>query len=605
MGTDGWVVMEELLALKAAAFDGLLQHYPTGVAILNNDLQYLVINQRLADFNGLTIEAHLGRSVAEVLPQLYPQLATLLDNTIKTGEPQLHFSLGNSPEQQHWHGSYIPLFDANQQVQGILVLAVNETVEQRVQRQSQLDLQRSKQVLNHLFAFAGVLDPAGILLDANNPPLEQAGLELSDVLHRPFWQCYWWSHDSRVADQIRTAIELAQQGQTSRFDTTALMKHGVIDIDFMLAPMLDESGKLLYLIPSGIEITERKKSQRGLADSELRFRRVFDSTADGLISVDRQGHITLANARAQEMFGYSQEEMVGQSIEILVPADHTQVHRHHRQHYLQAPQTRAMAQRQELFARRKNGSLFPVEIGLTYLKDDPVVSVVATVTDVTLAREIQQNLQSSVQEKTTLLGERTALLNEVHHRVKNNLQVISSLLNLQARKATSETSQALTISQLRVRTMALTHQLLYENKNFSSVPFGSYLTQLCHLLGSSLINNPGVRFEFPGLEQDLVLSLERTIPCGLLVNEIITNSLKHAFPDGKAGVISLSVRRSTANECELTITDNGIGLPDNVEPGQGDSMGMQLIPAFVAQLGARYQLQRQGGTCYQFWFTLE
>lgn len=597
--------MDDLIALKAAAFDGLLQHQPTGIAILNKNLQYLAINQRLADFNGLTVAEHLGRSVTEVLPQLYPQLALLLDKTLQTGEPQLNFSLGPLQGAQHWHGSYIPLVDAASQVQGILVLAVNETVEQQMQRQRQLDLQRNKQVLNHLFAFAGVLDPSGILLDANNPPLEQAGLTLNDVLHKPFWQCYWWSHDPQVADQIRTAIELARQGRTSRFDTTALMKHGVIDIDFMLAPMYDELGQLLYLIPSGIEITERKKSQRGLADSELRFRRVFDSTADGLISVDRQGHITLANARAQEMFGYSQEEMVGQSIEILVPADQTQAHRHHRQHYLQAPQTRPMAQRQQLFARRKNGCLFPVEIGLTYLKDDPVVSVVATVTDVTLAREIQQSLQSSVQEKTNLLGERTALLNEVHHRVKNNLQVISSLLNLQARKATAETSQALTISQLRVRTMALTHQLLYENKNFSSVPFASYLTQLCHLLGSSLINNPKIRFDFPGLEQDLVLSLERTIPCGLLVNEIITNSLKHAFPNGREGVISLSVRRSNTHECELVIADNGIGLPADIEPGQGDSMGMQLIPAFVAQLNARYELQRQSGTRYQFWFTLE
>lgn len=594
--------MDPLLQLKATAFDSLIQHHQAGVAILDTELRYVEINQSLADFNGVPITRHLGRTVAEVLPELYHQIKTMLEQVLLHGRPQLNFNLGSAPHQQFWQGSYVPLFDDTDKVIGILVIAVNETIEQQQHRQRQLDLQRSKHVLNHLFAFAGVLDHEGVLLDANNPPLEQAGLVLADVQNKPFWQCYWWSHDMAVAAKIQAAVLLAQQGHISRFDTTASMKQGIIDIDFMLAPLYDEYGELLYLIPSGIEITDRKKSQQRLADSELRFRRVFDSAADGLISVNGEGMITLANARAQDMFGYSQDEMVGQPIELLVPADKMHSHQDYRLQYLKSPQTRPMAKLQQLWAQRKDGSRFPAEVGLTYLKDDPVVSVLATVTDVTMAREVQQNLQTSVEEKTNLLAERTALLNEVHHRVKNNLQVISSLLNLQARKATPETTQALTISQLRVRTMALTHQLLYEHKNFSSIPLGTYVIQLCQLLSNSILNNARIRFEFNELDQDLLLSLDRTIPCGLLVNEIITNSLKHAFPADSDGIISVSARRLSDENCELCIADDGIGLPEHVGPGEGGSMGMQLMLAFMSQLNASYELSRHRGTSYKFCF---
>lgn len=594
--------MDPLQQLKATAFDSLIQHHQAGVAILDTQLRYVEINQSLADFNGVPVALHLGRTVAEVLPVIYPEIKYKLEQVLLYGRPQLNFNIGIGPHEQFWQGSYVPLFDAENTVIGILVIAVNETIQQQQHRQRDLDLQRSKHVLNHLFAFAGVLDPNGVLLDANNPPLVQAGLELADVKNKPFWQCYWWSHDSQAAVKVHAAVLAAQQGKISRFDTTARMKQSIIDIDFMLAPLYDEYGELLYLIPSGIEITERNKTQRRLEDSELRFRRVFDSAADGLISVNGEGLITLANARAQDMFGYTQDEMVGQPIELLVPTEKACLHQHYRQKYLESPQSRPMAKLQELWAQRKDGSRFPAEVGLTYLKDDPLVSVLATVTDVTMAREVQQNLRTSVEEKTNLLAERTALLNEVHHRVKNNLQVISSLLNLQARKATPETTQALTISQLRVRTMALTHQLLYEHKNFSSIPLGSYVMQLCQLLSNSMLNNARIRFEFNNLEQDLLLSLDRTIPCGLLLNEIITNCLKHAFPADTPGVISVSARRLADQNCEICIADDGIGLPEDISPGEGGSMGMQLMMAFILQLEASYELSREHGTCYKFCF---
>lgn len=601
--------MEQDVLLKAQAFDLLMTQLPVGLAILDRQQRYLAINERLAHFHGIPLADHLGATVAEMLPELYPAIAPLLAQAFDIGNPVLNFEIQNAPatdNAEHWFGSYLPLFDEQQQVKGVVVIALNQTMEWGVQQRRQQDLDKLRQVLDNMFAFVGILTPDGTVQDANRPPLELAGLTLADVQHKKFWDCFWWSHDEAVAAQIRQAVQRAQMGIISRFDVRARMQHGIIDVDFMLAPMYDEDGQICNLIPSGIEITDRKSSEQQIKDNELRFRRVFDSVADGLISVDRNGRISLVNARALEMFGYPQQEMIGQPIEMLVPLDKVPAHHHSRQQYLASPSTRPMAELKELFARRRDGSLFPVEIGLTYLEGDSQVSVLATVTDVTDAKAIQQDLQQIVHDKTSLLAERTALLNEVHHRVKNNLQVMSSLLSLQSRSAPPELKQAFAESQMRVRSMALTHQLLYENRNFSSVPLAVYLEQLCRLIQQTLAPTSHIRFNYSALDQSLLLGLEQTIPCGLLVNEVVTNSLKHAFvakagAGGSAhpeGEVRLSLQALADGRYQLEISDDGIGMPATVKIGSGVSMGMQLIPAFIAQLNGELELHRHNGTCY-------
>lgn len=605
--------MEQDVGLKAQAFDLLMAQLPVGLAILDRHQRYLLINEQLAQFHAVAVSDHLGKTVAQILPELYPTIAPMLAQVLESGNPLLNFEIRNSstPDNpEHWFGSYLPLLDPQQQVQGILVIALNQTMEWSVQQRRQQDLDKLRQVLDSMFAFVGILAPDGTVQDANRPPLELAGLTLADVQHKKFWDCFWWSHDAAVAQQIRHAVQQAQRGFISRFDVRARMLHDIIDVDFMLAPMYDADGHICNLIPSGIEITDRKSSEQQLKDSELRFRRVFDSVADGLISVDRHGHISLVNDRALEMFGYQQHEMIGQPIEMLVPQDKMGGHHLSRRQYLQNPSTRPMAELKELFARRRDGSLFPVEIGLTYLEGDSKVSVLATVTDVTDAKAIQRDLQQIVYDKSTLLAERTALLNEVHHRVKNNLQVMSSLLSLQSRNAPPALKQAFADSQMRVRSMALTHQLLYENRNFSSVPLAVYLEQLCRLIQQTLAPGSQIRFDYHGLDQALLLALELTIPCGLLVNEVVTNSLKHAFAPQQAedaasqpqAQVSLALQALPDGRYQLVISDNGIGMPESVQLGSGASMGMQLIPAFIAQLNAELQLQRQPGTCYSISF---
>lgn len=598
--------MESSSELKALALDALSHTLPTGIAVLDQSFRYISINSILAEFNGVAIEQHLGRTVAEVLPALAETIMPMLEQVRDTGKALLNFSVigdsTNNSGHSQWSGSYIPLFNAEQQLCGIAVVALNSTMDWFVQQTRKDDLDRLRKILDNMFTFVGILSPDGTLLDSNSPPLMLAGLTLDQVRHKKFWDCFWWQHDTESAKRIEKAVQDARAGIVSRFDITAQMKDDIVIIDFMLAPVYDDNQQLSFLVPSGIEITSRKRSEQELQDSETRFRRVFDSTADGLVSIDSQGLITLANTRALQMFGYEAGQLTGQPIEILLPQRYQQHHPKLRQGFMLAPTTRPMGQHRELYAKRKDNSEFPVEIGLTYLEGDKKAAVLATITDVSAAKAAQQNLQGIIDEKTTLLAERTLLLNEVHHRVKNNLQIVSSLLSLRSRGATPELKQVLLESQLRVRTMALTHQLLYEKRDFSSVPLANYLRQLCQLVRQTLTNADFISFDFAEMDEQIVLALEQAIPCGLLATEILTNSIKHAFPDHQRGKVTLALTQSE-NGITLEIGDNGIGLPASIELGQGNSLGMQLIPAFISQLGAQIELSRHQGTLYSIHFS--
>ncbi|MFN6972418.1 MAG: sensor histidine kinase, partial [Rheinheimera sp.] len=501
---------------KALAFEHMLHNPATAVALIDHNFRYIVVNQLFAEFNGCKVNDHPGKHISALSGSPLQNLASLLD--ISSTElaskkiSDLSYNLV-SAKHQPWLCELQPLLTAAGNM-GFAVIARPRFADKHYLLQEPQSSHTLRQVLDNLFAFVGILSPEGILIDANRSPLEAAGINLTDVVNQKFWDCYWWQHSDTERARIKTAVMEGIAGNTSRFDVTAQMKDQIMILDFMLAPIFDPDGNLRFLVPSAIDISARANSEAQLRESELRFRRVFDSAADGLISVDQQGCITMINPRSLEMFGYTALELIGQPIEILVPSDLTHHHHRHRDHYLKQPSTRRMSERTELYAKRKDGSLFPVDIGLTHLNISGDARVLATVTDITAQKSAQQKLQLIVDEKSHLLNERTALLNEVHHRVKNNLQIISSLLNLQARSATPLVKQALTESQLRVRTMALTHQLLYEKRDFSSITLGAYLQQLCQLVRQSLSQQCQIDFDFSAVDQQLVLELEQAIPCG-------------------------------------------------------------------------------------------
>jgi two-component sensor histidine kinase len=246
--------------------------------------------------------------------------------------------------------------------------------------------------------------------------------------------------------------------------------------------------------------------------------------------------------------------------------------------------------------RRKNGDEFPIELWTSVVRDDSgePLALVGVARDITERKRTEQQITASLREKE-------ALLKEVHHRVKNNLQVISSILSLQAEQATGRDILAiLRESQNRIRSMALVHEELYQSEGLSSLDIGDYIRRL----GNALLLSYPVGESIITLDVDVGdvhIPVDEAAPCGLIINELVSNALKYAFVGRKRGKLSLSFHR-TGNEYALRVADNGVGFPKGLDFRHTDSLGLQLVDALAQQLQGTLTMERRRGTTFTLTF---
>jgi len=214
----------------------------------------------------------------------------------------------------------------------------------------------------------------------------------------------------------------------------------------------------------------------------------------------------------------------------------------------------------------------------------------------------KQRLEQTQNEVRASLREKEVLLKEIHHRVKNNLQVISSLLNLQARYLPDPNARAIfLVCQDRVQSIALVHEKLYQSADLSHIDFGEYADALLeNLFHTYNANERGVQRVISVGHRKITIDL--AIPCGLIVNELVTNSLKHAFPNGRAGVISVLLRELPNGFLELTVGDDGSGMPAGFATRKDQTLGLDLVFTFAEQIEAVTRIDESRGTSFRFTF---
>jgi two-component sensor histidine kinase len=213
-----------------------------------------------------------------------------------------------------------------------------------------------------------------------------------------------------------------------------------------------------------------------------------------------------------------------------------------------------------------------------------------------LESEISQRISAEEQTRNEL-REKAVLLSEVHHRVKNNLQMICSLLVLQGRTIQDDkVSSALHDSWCRVRAMALLHEQLYQSKNLANINMHEYVESLVRTANQAY-NEDTERVCVHTSLDELCLSIHAALPCGLIVNELVTNCLKHAFPNGRRGEVRVEFKRLSDQECTLIVADNGRGLPEDLDYRASNSLGLDLLIRLAEfQLGGQVRIHTNGGT---------
>ena len=223
--------------------------------------------------------------------------------------------------------------------------------------------------------------------------------------------------------------------------------------------------------------------------------------------------------------------------------------------------------------------------------------------DITERKQAEEALRASEEQLRSSLKEKEILLSEIHHRVKNNMQVISSLLKLQSAQIEDKKyTDMFKDSENRIKSMALVHETLYQSKDFANVDFNGYVEAITnHLIRNSATHPDKIKLKRE--IEDITFGLDHAIPCGLIINELITNSLKYAFPKGREGEIKVTFRSINHDEIELTVSDDGIGIPGEMDIREAESLGLQLVHILAEdQLEGTLELDRDGGTAFRIRF---
>ena len=362
-----------------------------------------------------------------------------------------------------------------------------------------------------------------------------------------------------------------------------------LPVEVTLTPLALPDGPAV--LASVIDITERKRAAERLALA-------VEAAPNAMILVSADGRIAMVNSQVERVFGWAREDLLGEPIETLVPARFRPGHPTHRDSFFRSPVARPMGGGRDLYGVRKDGTELPVEIGLNPIQTADGFFVLAAVIDITQRKQTERQLLASLAEKETLLK-------EIHHRVKNNLQLVSSLLKLQARKIDDPRLLAVfQEAQDRVRAMAMIHQKLYQAPNVARVSAEDYLKSLVSLVAHTYAPlAPNVHTEVSA--DPVWLMPDVALPLGLIVNELVSNGFKHAFANVPAGELRISLRAPAPDRRVLTIADDGVGVPDGFAPGAGPSLGLRLVGYMLEQLGATMSVSRERGTRFDVSFTVD
>jgi PAS domain S-box-containing protein len=339
-------------------------------------------------------------------------------------------------------------------------------------------------------------------------------------------------------------------------------------------------------------IQQRKEMEDTLRESEEKYRTLFETDPDYTLLIGTDGIIQDVNKATSDITGLSREELIGKhfiELELAIPED-IPVYVENITQILKGEQIKTF----ESQFMDKNGKIRWGFITLTpIIKDKSISSIMAIISDFT-DRKVAEN------QLKTIIKEKEVLLREIHHRVKNNMQIISSLLNLQTQHVEGkETINVLKESQGRVKSLAMIHEKLYQSPTFTDINFKEYIRKLVSDIFYSYGITTGTIESVLNIE-DININIDTAIPLGLIINELITNSVKYAFPKCK-GKITLKLK-SSQEQMELTITDDGIGIPKDIDIENTETLGLQLVKNLINQLDGTLKLNTDKGTEFKITF---
>ncbi|MGA7628372.1 MAG: PAS domain S-box protein [Methanoregula sp.] len=427
----------------------------------------------------------------------------------------------------------------------------------------------------------------GIILDANKIACQSSGYSLDELKKMRIMDL----GISPCAERTRANIKEMEVKGSLIYETIHRNRFGSEIPTEISSSRIDYHGHpaVICIIR---DISERKRAETSIREREQRFRMTGELIPYGVWICDASGQFTYCSESFLALIGMKQEDCKNHAwMRQLSPEDAERT----KNDWMQTVQTGGFWDYEYRIFDKTGQEHFILSRG-SPIRDSSgkITSFVGIHLDITDRRQYENQLETSVREKEVIIK-------EVHHRVKNNMQVISGFLQLQTNYIKDpESAEKLEECQRRVRSMALVHEKLYQSKHLGFINVAEYLKSLTSELQESYVVQTEVKFEVD--VENININLDTAIPCGLIINELLTNSLKYAFKGRSSGTLGISLHLSPDHRFTLKVSDNGTGLPKNFDLKSTATLGMQLVQVLVRQLGGEITITSQQGTTFTITF---
>ncbi|MEX0845759.1 MAG: PAS domain S-box protein [Balneolaceae bacterium] len=482
-----------------------------------------------------------------------------------------------------WYNSL--LYNADGEVEAIFSLTHDVTAREEALDNAKRSMMSYQDLFNSISDAIYLLNKDGIIIEVNEGLKSTFGYHRNEVVGK---------HNRVLSapgkydeERIKEITKLAHNGKPGKFEGWGRKKNGeIFPTEFLVNTGAYFGEEVLIVIER--DISDRKESEEALKQREGLFSKLFNSSPIGIALLNEHREVEMVNDGFEQLFGYREEELKGLELDkLIVPEKRKE----------EAARLSETDRVKEVTDKRirKDGTVLDVIIyAVPVVVEKSVVGIYGIYVDITDRKKAEEQVHKSLREKEILLA-------EVHHRVKNNLAVITGLLELQSYSAENESAKRiLKASQMRVNSIAMVHEKLYQSEDFSEVDIQQYFEELTDVIHRTM-RSTDISVKIDLDIKAVKLPITQAIPCGLILNEILTNSFKHAFDGRKNGNISVCLNQPNDNLI-LKIKDNGIGLPEIQDSNINTSMGMTLIKTLAKQLSATFSYRNEEGTLFEFEF---
>lgn len=580
----------------------LLDSVADAIIVINAQGLIESINPATEKMLGYAAKELVGQNIKKLMPEPYQSHHDeYLQRYAEQGTPHI-IGIGREVEAQRKDGSILPvdLSVTEMKIQGqtmytgiIRDITIRKQIEEALLN-STLQLSEA-QAIGHMGNW--------------NWDIQNNTLYWSDEIFRifdlqpnsfePSYDAFMEKIHSDDREQVQTVLNKAlHEIQAYSIDHRIQLSDGSVKHVHAQADVrFDENGNPLRMLGTIQDISDRKLSEQALRKSEARFRATFEQAAVGVAHVSLDGNWLQVNERLCAIVGYTQEELLKINFQNITHPEDLEKDL--------SLLNELLAGKRENYSMEiryycKDGSITWVQLTVALahdIKNQPEYFI-AVIEDINDRKNAEARLLASLTEKDTVLR-------ELHHRVKNNMQVISSLLSLQARFADpADPQKMLQESRQRIRTMALIHERIYGSDDLAAVDFLEYLRYLGERL-TRLYHEPGIDIKIQVSGEHLKIPVDHALPCALISNELITNAIRHAYkPDQHERMIEIRITNSNIGQSQITFRDYGRGIDTKLLEKESNTLGLVIVQALTRQLVGTIEYESLNGTIATLTFPL-